>query len=195
MIWLCFFFFDHMESDPKGKKKVRDDGEKGGTSSRYKHLKLGQINYILSCSLNDAYLRTKRYSSFLDLNVFNPSEIKWTPPTPPPPPPRPRAHPHPEPPPRCCRPPPPLQSSQALVHAQRALQLLHHPLVEGDLLPEVGLHHVLKVHLPALVEVAHLRLQGEPDRPAALPDAVGLALVHLPLVAHALALLHLGEGP
>lgn len=29
MIWL-FFFFDHMESDPKGKKKkVRDDGEKG----------------------------------------------------------------------------------------------------------------------------------------------------------------------
>lgn len=153
-----------------------------GTSSGYKHLKLCQINFILSCSLNDAYLRTKRYSSFLDLNVFNPSEIKWTP------------HPDPESTPRRCRPPPPLQSSQALVHAQRALQLLHHPLVEGDLLPEVGLHHVLKVHLPALVEVAHLRLQGEPDRPAALPDAVGLALVHLPLVAHALALLHLGEG-
>lgn len=158
-----------------------------GTSSRYKHLKLCQINFILSCSLNDAYLRTKRYSSFLDLNVFNPSEIKWTPP---PTPPTPTQSP-----PRCCRPPPPPQSSQALVHAQRALQLLHHPLVEGDLLPEVGLHHVLKVHLPALVEVAHLRLQGEPNRPAALPDAVGLALVHLPLVAHALALLHLGEGP
>lgn len=27
-IWL-FFFFDHMESDLKGNKKVRDDGEKG----------------------------------------------------------------------------------------------------------------------------------------------------------------------
>lgn len=93
------------------------------------------------------------------------------------------------------RPPRRLRSSQTLVHAKGALQLLHHPLVEGDLLPEVGLHHVLKVHLPPLVEVAHLRLQGEPDCPAALPDAVGLALVHLALVAHTLALLYLGEGP
>lgn len=84
--------------------------------------------------------------------------------------------------------------SQTLVHAQRALQLLHQPLVEGDLLPEVVLHHDLEVHFPLLVEVAHLGLQGEAHRAAAPPDAVRLLLVHAALVAHPLALLHLGEG-
>ena len=87
-----------------------------------------------------------------------------------------------------------LGSSQVVVHAQRALQLLHHALVEGDLLLEVGLHHVLEVHLAALVEVGHLGLQGEAHRPAPLPDAVRLVLLHLALVAHLLALLDLGEG-
>lgn len=85
-------------------------------------------------------------------------------------------------------------SSQTVVHAKCALQLLDDALVEGDLLREVGLHHVFEVHLSLPVEVAHLGLQGEADRPAAFPDAVGLVLVHLPFVAHPLALLHLGEG-
>lgn len=83
---------------------------------------------------------------------------------------------------------------QTFVHAQGALQLLDNTLVKGYLLPEVGLHHVSEVHLPLLMEVAHLCLEGKPNRPAALPDAVRLALVHLPLVTHPLALLHLGKG-
>lgn len=88
----------------------------------------------------------------------------------------------------------PPRCSQTLVHAQRALQLLHQPLVEGDLLPEVVLHHDLEVHFPLLVEVTHLSLQGEAHRAAASPDAVRLILVHAALVTHPLALLHLGEG-
>lgn len=83
---------------------------------------------------------------------------------------------------------------QAVVHAQGALQLLDNPLVEGDLLPEVRLHHVLEVHLSLLMEVAHLCLQGEAHRPTALPDAVRFVLVHLPFIAHPLAFLHFGKG-
>lgn len=86
-------------------------------------------------------------------------------------------------------------SLETLVHTEGALQLLDNTLVKGYLLPEVGLHHVFEVHLSLLMEMAHLCLEGEPNSPAAFPNAVGLALVHLPLVAHALALLHLGKGP
>lgn len=86
-------------------------------------------------------------------------------------------------------------SLQAIVHAQGALQLLDHTLVKGYLLPEVGLHHVFEVNLSLLMEVAHLCLEGKPDSPAAFPNAVGLVLVHLALVTHALALLHFGKGP
>ena len=85
-------------------------------------------------------------------------------------------------------------SLQTVVHAQGALQLLDNTLVKGYLLPEVGLHHVSEVHLSLLMEVAHLCLEGKPDRPAAFPNAVSLVLVHLPFVSHPLALLHLGKG-
>lgn len=88
----------------------------------------------------------------------------------------------------------PPASSQTVVHAQGALQLLDNTLVEGYLLREVGLHHVFEVHFPLPMEVAHLCLEGKAHRPAAFPNAVGLVLVHLPLVTHPLALLHLGKG-
>lgn len=87
-----------------------------------------------------------------------------------------------------------LVSLQTVVHAQGALQLLNNTLVKGYLLPEVGLHHVFEVHLPLLMEVAHLCLEGKPNRPAAFPNAVRLVLVHLPFVTHPLALFHLGKG-
>lgn len=45
-----------------------------------------------------------------------------------------------------------------------------------------------------MMEVAHLCLEGKPNRPAAFPNAIGLVLVHLPLVCHPLALFHLGKG-
>lgn len=86
-------------------------------------------------------------------------------------------------------------SLQRFVHAQGALQLLDNTLVKGYLLPEVGLHHVFEVHLSLLMEVAHLCLEGKPNCPAAFPNAVGLVLVHLPLVTHALALFYFGKGP
>lgn len=85
-------------------------------------------------------------------------------------------------------------SLQTVVHAQGALQLLDNTLVKGYLLLEVGLHHVFEVHLSLPMEVAHLCLQGKPNCPAAFPNAVGLVLIHLPLVTHSLALLHLGKG-
>lgn len=85
-------------------------------------------------------------------------------------------------------------SSQTVVHAQGALQLLDNTLVKGDLLPEVGLHHVFEVHLSLLMEVAHLCLEGKTDCPAALPNAVCLILVHPSLISHPLTLLHLGKG-
>lgn len=85
-------------------------------------------------------------------------------------------------------------SSEALVHAQGALQLLNNTLVEGYLLPEVGLHHIFEVHLSPLMKVAHLCLEGKPHRPTAFPNAVCLVLVHLPLVTHPLTLFHLGKG-
>lgn len=87
------------------------------------------------------------------------------------------------------------ESLQAVVHAKGALQLLDNTLVEGYLLPEVGLHHVFEVHLSPLMEVAHLRLEGKPDGPAAFPNAISLTLVHPSLVAHTLALFHFGKGP
>lgn len=85
-------------------------------------------------------------------------------------------------------------SSQAVVHAQGAFKLLRDSLVKGDLLLEVGLHHIFEVHLSTLMEVAHLGLQRKAHCPAAFPDAVRLTLVHLPLVTHPLALLHLRKG-
>lgn len=83
---------------------------------------------------------------------------------------------------------------QTVIHAQCALQLLDNALVKGYLLREVGLHHVFEVHLSLPMEVAHLCLEGEADCPAAFPNAIRLILVHLALVTHPLALLHLGKG-
>lgn len=83
---------------------------------------------------------------------------------------------------------------EAVVHVQGSLQLLDHALVEHNLLPQVGLHHVFEIYLTPLVEVVHLGLQGEAHSPAALAHTVGLVLVHLALVTHTLALLHLGKG-
>lgn len=82
----------------------------------------------------------------------------------------------------------------AIIHVQGTFQLLDHTLVEDNLLLEVSLHHILEVHLTPLVEVVHFSLQGEAHGPAALAHAVGLILVHLALVAHSLALFHLGKG-
>ena len=95
---------------------------------------------------------------------------------------------------RCLDPEGSFVSLQTFVHAQGALQLLDNTLVKGYLLPEVCLHHVFEVHLSLPMEVVHFRLEGKPHSPAALPNAIRLVLVHLPLVTHPLALLHLGKG-
>lgn len=80
-----------------------------------------------------------------------------------------------------------------VIHVEGALQLPAHTLVEGDLLSQVGLHHLLEVHHPSLVEVVHLCLKGKAHGLAALPHAVRLVPGHLPLLTHLLAFLHLAE--
>lgn len=84
--------------------------------------------------------------------------------------------------------------SEVIIHAERLLQLLAHPLVEKDLLAQVALHHMLEVELTALVEMVHLGLQGKAYHTAAPANTVCLFLSHAALITHALALLHLGKG-
>ncbi|KAG8144876.1 hypothetical protein E2320_013283, partial [Naja naja] len=73
------------------------------------------------------------------------------------------------------------------------LSLLADSLVEDNLLPDVGLHHLFEVQDAPLVEVIHFGLQGKANHSATLPDPVCLLLVHFPFVAHPLALLHFGK--